>query len=259
MQAIQNVIIIGSGNVASHLALAFKEKGLLISGIYSHRFENAQILAKKVDSKAFSSIEDLPIDADFYLLSVSDSALPELVKKLPAFEGLLAHTSGTVGLDVFEQRFKRAAVFYPLQTFSKEKKVNFLDVPILIESNNDEDFKRIENLGAKLSNNVSLINSEQRKQMHLAAVFASNFSNYMFHIAQELLNENGLDFSLLKPLIKETLEKIDTLSPAEAQTGPAKRKDYDTLNKQMEMLKSYPAYQNIYHLISEQIQKLNSK
>lgn len=259
MLTIHNIVIIGSGNVASHLAWAFKNAGLLVSGIYSRHFENAQQLAAKIGVKAFRTLQDIPLDADAYLYAVKDIALPEVLRNSPDFKGILMHTSGTVGLDVFEDRFKRAAVFYPLQTFTKDKAVDFSAIPLLIESKNKKDLKLIEDLGKKLSANIQITNSEQRKQIHLAAVFASNFSNYMYYIAQELLQEKGLDFNLLKPLIHETVDKINTLSPAESQTGPAKRKDFDTLNKQLEMLKENPAYQNIYHLISEQIQKLNSK
>ncbi|MBN1651320.1 MAG: DUF2520 domain-containing protein [Bacteroidales bacterium] len=259
MRAIQTVVIVGSGNVASHLAFAFKEVGIQLLGIYSRHYENAQELAAKTGVKAIRNLQEIPLDADAYLYAVNDVVLPEVLKNSPDIEGLMMHTSGTVGLDVFPDRFKRTAVFYPLQTFTKDKEVDFSAIPILIESKNKADLKLIDALGRNLSTSIRITNSEQRKQIHLAAVFACNFSNYMFYIAQDLLQEKGLDFNLLKPLINETVDKINTLSPAESQTGPAKRKDFATLNKHLEMLKHNPVYLNIYHSISEQIQKINSK
>jgi len=258
MNSIQRLIIIGSGNVATHMAMAFKKAGLDICGIYSRTFENAQILAKKLNVNAFKSVAEIPLDADAYLLSVSDSALPEILKELPSFDGILMHTSGSVGLDIFSKNIKRSAVFYPLQTFSKAKQVDFSKVPILLESEDDSVLKVLQDLAEKISKTVKVIDSEQRKQLHLAAVFACNFSNYMFHISEALLKENNLDLELLKPLLSETIEKLNTLSPAEAQTGPAIRGDNKTMDEHLEMLKNKAEYQDIYRLISNQIQKLKS-
>ena len=259
MKSIQSLVIIGSGNVATHLALAFKEAGINIYGVYSKTFEHAKNLAKKLDTIAYLTIDDIPTNADAYLLAVSDSALLDILKQLPPVDSLLMHTSGTVGLDVFPNKFKKTAVFYPLQTFTKEKKVDFSTVPILIESKDEEVLKLLQILGNKISKEVKHANSEQRKQLHLAAVFACNFTNYLFQISYDLLDKNGLDFALLKPLIKETIEKLDFLSPAEAQTGPSIRRDFETLNEHLEILKDYPDYHYIYHIISDQILKLNSK
>lgn len=258
MQSIQSLVIIGSGNVATHMASAFKEAGLDILGIYSRTFEKAQILAENIGVSAFKSIDKIPTHADAYLLAVSDSALHVLLKELPVLEGILMHTSGSVGIDIFPGLVKRSAVFYPLQTFSKAKKVDFSVIPILIESSDSDVLSSLQNLAEKISKTVKIIDSKQRKQLHLAAVFACNFSNFMYHISHELLKEHDLDFGLLMPLIGETVEKLNSLSPAEAQTGPAIRHELKTLNEHLESLKDYPEYQHIYHLISAQIQKLKS-
>ncbi len=258
MNSIQSLVIIGSGNAATRLTFAFKKAGLEICGIYSRKIEHAQVLADQINAKVFFSIDKIPLDADAYLLAVSDSALTQLLKELPDIEGILMHTSGSVGLDVFPARFPKSAVFYPLQTLSKDKAVDFLNIPILIESKDEDVFSGIQNLATKISAKVKSVDSKQRKQIHLAAVFACNFSNYMFHIAHEMLTENDLDFDLLKPLIKETIEKLDQLSPQEAQTGPAYRQDIQTLDEHLEILKEHPEYQHIYHLISNQIKKLKA-
>ena len=256
MNSIQRLVIIGSGNVATHLAMAFQDAGLDVCGIYSRAIENAQVLADKLNVNVFKSLAEIPPDADAYLLAVSDSALPEIVKELPAFDGVLMHTSGSVGLNVFSENVKRSAVFYPLQTFSKDKQVDYSTIPILLESEDTAVLNTLQDLGKKISKTVRTIDSEQRKQLHLSAVFMCNFSNYMFHISEDLLKENNLDFELLKPLLGETIEKLNLLSPAEAQTGPAIRQDKKTLNAHLEMLKNHPEYQAIYQLISDQIQKL---
>ncbi len=258
MNSIQRLVIIGSGNVATHMAMAFKEAGLDVCGIYSRTVENAQILADKLNVNIFQSLVEIPLDADAYLLAVSDSALSEIIKELPALDGILMHTSGSVGLDIFSKNIKRSAVFYPLQTFSKDKQLDYSTVPILLESEDAAVLNALQDLGKKISETVRTIDSEQRKQLHLSAVFMCNFSNYMFHISDELLKENNLDFNLLKPLLGETIEKLNELSPAEAQTGPAVRHDKRTLNAHIEMLKNHPEYQNIYQLLSDQIQKLKS-
>jgi len=256
MNSIHRLVIIGSGNVATHMAMAFKEAGLDICGIYSRTFENAKVLAEKLGVNVSKSLAEIPDDADAYLLAVSDSALPEIVKELPALDGVLMHTSGSVGLDVFSENIKRSAVFYPLQTFSKAKQVDFSKVPILLESEDISVLNALQDLGKKISKTVKTIDSKQRKQLHLSAVFLCNFSNYMFHISEDLLKEDNLDFELLKPLLGETIEKLNSLSPAEAQTGPAIRNDKKTLIEHLDMLKKYSEYQAIYKLISDQIQKL---
>lgn len=256
MLSIQSLVIIGSGNVATHIGVALKEAGIEIIGIYSPTIKNAQKLATKLNTVVFKSITEIPIQVDAYLLAVTDSVLPEIVKEFPAFKGILMHTSGSVGMDVYPEHIKRAAVFYPLQTFSKAKPIDFSSIPILIESTDREVLNSLQELGKKISGVVKTVDSHQRKQVHLAAVFACNFSNFMFHIAQELMTENDLDFALLKPLIGETVEKLKTLTPLEAQTGPAFRLDIKIMNDHLEILKKHPKYQDIYHLISDQIQKI---
>ncbi|MDA3905827.1 MAG: DUF2520 domain-containing protein [Bacteroidales bacterium] len=258
MKSIQSLVLIGSGNVASLMAEAFKDVGLDIWGVYSKTTENAKILAEKINVNVFKSVAEIPTDADAYLLAVNESALPVLIKELEIIEGILMHTSGSVGLDVFPENVSRSAVFYPLQTFSKSRQIDFSTVPILIESKDNQILEELMVLGAKISNNVKIADSVQRKQLHLAAVFACNFSNFMFHIAEELLKENNLDFELLKPLIIETTAKLNEISPLEAQTGPAIRNNKKILNKHLKMLENHPEYQNIYRLISDQIKKLKS-
>lgn len=253
MSAIQTIVIIGSGNVAFHLGKAFKQAGLDVWGIYSRTYANAKILAQQLDTKSYVTIDAIPKDADAYLLAVSDSALVQVIPQLLQFEGILMHTSGSVGLDIYPTHLKNTAVFYPLQTFSKAKELDYLQIPILIESKDSIVLYELQNLGNKISNTVRRINSEQRKKIHLAAVFASNFSTYMYQIADVLVKEDDIDFNLLKPLLKETVAKLDKLSPMEAQTGPAVRNDEKTMQKHMAMLENHAVYKNLYQMISDQI------
>ena len=258
MHSIKSLVIIGSGNVAKHLGWAFKDAGLEIYGIYSQTFEHAKSLAKKLDTKAFASIAEIPTNIDAYLVAVTDSVLPRIINECSVFQGIIMHTSGSIGLDVFPEKQKKVAVFYPLQTFSKEKSIDFLSAPILIESKETEVIEILQELGEKISKIVKPINSKQRKELHLAAVFACNFSNYMYQIAFNLLKENELDFDLLKPLIAETVEKLNFLSPSKAQTGPAIRNDEKIIQYHLDMLKKHSEYQQLYKQISRLIQESKS-
>jgi len=258
MTLIRELVLIGSGRVASQMANAFIHAGISIRAVYSRTPAHAAVLAKSLAVPAVTSLAEIPTDADAYIFAVSDSALPEMLAKMPAVNGVLMHTSGTVGLDVFPDRFEKTAVFYPLQTFSKEKPADFEQIPLLIESKKPAVFSAIKALAQKLSNKVLEANSEQRKQIHLSAVFVSNFPNLLFYIAQQLLQEKGLDFNVLKPLIAETAHKLDYLSPAQAQTGPALRRDEAVLQAHQEMLGNHPEWEKIYTLLSEEIKKIKS-
>ncbi|MFH0999198.1 MAG: DUF2520 domain-containing protein [Bacteroidota bacterium] len=255
MHSIRKFVIIGSGNVATHLSKAILNAGMEICGIYSRSEKNAQILAQELKVKIIPDLDNIPQNADACILAVSDSALEEVVEKLSSFNGILMHTSGSISLNVFPSNHTKTAVFYPLQTFSKAKTLDFSRIPILLESKNESVLQLIKELAGKLSSNTLVIDSAQRKQLHVAAVFACNFSNYMFHIASDLVSDADLNFEILKPLIKETVEKLNSLSPKEAQTGPAARNDIKILNTHLSLLENHQDYRNLYQLISNQIRK----
>lgn len=247
-----NVSIIGSGNVATNLGKALKLANVKVLNIWSQRFENAQTLAAEIDAKAITDLSLIDKNSDIILISVKDDAITEVSAQLHNYKGLMAHTSGAVSLDVLKQH-QNYGVFYPLQTFSKQKELDFSQVPLCLEANNTANLATLKTLAEAVSNSIYEVHSEQRKTLHLAAVFACNFPNYLYGIAQQLLAQNQLDFDIIKPLIAETANKIQNALPKDVQTGPAVRNDEQTLKKHEGMLQEHPEWLNIYQLLSEQI------
>ncbi|MTK52099.1 Rossmann-like and DUF2520 domain-containing protein [Paludibacter sp.] len=246
------VVCIGSGNVATHLAKAIHEAGFTVSQIVSRTEENAKKLALSVNAEWTTSPDDIE-EADIYIYSVSDSALCEIIRLNPHKEGLHVHTAGSMSLSLFADIKERGGVLYPLQTFSKGKAVDFKDIPLFIEASNANDLNILRELASAISNKVYEASSAQRQQLHLAAVFACNFTNHLFAIAESILHEADIPFEVLRPLIQETIDKTATLSPREGQTGPAVRKDFNVMNKHLDKLTDHPRWQEIYRLLSESI------
>lgn len=247
------IVVIGSGNVAQHLIKAIEASGAatLVQAYARHPEKLAHLLEEERIVSSFDAIAD----AEIYLLSVTDDAISDVASQLP-FEGrLVAHTSGSVAMTATDAKNRRA-VFYPLQTFSKAKKVDFSTIPICLESENEEDYTTLEQLARSLSQSVYRIDSQQRQAIHVAAVFVSNFTNHMYALGDAVCRENSIPFDILKPLITETADKINTLPPAEAQTGPAVRHDQKTIEKHIGFLKE-ENLKNIYTLLTQSIQKTN--
>jgi predicted short-subunit dehydrogenase-like oxidoreductase (DUF2520 family) len=244
-----SVVIIGSGNVAQHLIKAFAEnKSVEVVQAFSR---NTKSLNNLLDNSKITNIYSELVEADLYLISVSDDAIASVSSQIPFSNKLVAHTSGSVSIDDLDSK-NRKAVFYPLQTFSKDKAVNFQEIPVCIEAQHDDDYKLLEKIGNSISNKVVEINSEQRKSLHVSAVFVSNFVNYMYQIGNEICATNNIDFDILKPLILETANKIITLSPKDAQTGPAKRNDTQTINAHLNFL-SNENQKEIYKILTKSI------
>lgn len=252
------IVFIGAGNLATHLSLAMRKVGMNIVQVYSHTLQHAIQLASLLDCRYTNSIESIVGDADLYIFSVKDSVLPELLKQLHRNNGLWVHTAGSLPMDIFCGFTSRYGVFYPLQTFSKNRETDFHIVPVFIETNSPEDDTLLTGIAEKLTQKVILLSSEKRKYLHLAAVWACNFSNHMYLMASKLLQEQGLSQDLLLPLIDETATKVHSLSAREAQTGPAIRYDENIIKKHIELL-SDPDMKELYRLISRNIHKESSK
>lgn len=247
------VSIIGSGNVATHIAKALKDANVTLLHIWSHNVENAKILADKVNANAVAELSQIDMDdSDLIIISVKDDAIAAVSTQLNNYKGLIAHTSGAVSI-VSLASHENFGVLYPLQTFSKHKDLDFGNVPLCLEANNATNLDLLKLFAKLISKSVYEVNSEQRKTLHLAAVFACNFPNYLYGVAQQLLVQNHLDFDIIKPLIIETANKIQTALPMEVQTGPAVRNDEQTLKKHEGMLQGHPEWLNIYQLLSNQI------
>lgn len=250
------IVIVGAGNVATHLAKALnKIDEVKVTQIWSNHYQNALQLANDVNAIAIENLADIDHEADICLIAIKDDVIAATIEKLRGFKGLVAHTCGAVPLAVFDNEFSQYGVFYPLQTFSKQKDINFNDVPICLEANTAEGLTLLKNIAVKLSTRVSVIDSEKRKILHLAAVFACNFTNHLYALADEVLKANDLDFDILRPLIVETANKVQNELPLAVQTGPAIRNDVDTMLGHEKLLEKQPALLTIYKTLSESIKK----
>ncbi len=250
---IQSVIIIGAGNLATQLAKALCAANIAIWQVYSRTIESASCLANKVGAEPVVDIAKLKPNADLYIFSVKDDALIPCLEKFPFSKSLIVHTAGSIPMSALGSYSEQYGVFYPLQTFSKTKDVDFLEIPICIEAKNDTIYNKLESLASLLTNDVRAVDSLQRQSLHLAAVFVCNFVNHMYQIGHQLMEQNRLSFDILRPLIYETANKIRTTTPKQAQTGPAVRYDQEVMQKQMQQLAKQENLQAIYQLISKDI------
>jgi predicted short-subunit dehydrogenase-like oxidoreductase (DUF2520 family) len=248
-----NIVIIGAGNLAWHLSLVLKNAGHNMVQIYNRSAANAQHLAETIGASYTTHLVEIYTKADVYLFAVKESAISELIKNQVFTDKFLVHCSGSLSIDVFSKTTANSGVMYPLQTFSKNKKVEFGCIPFFVEATNLESEAKLTELVKSLSSNVQNLDSNKRAKLHLAAVFASNFSNHMYSIAAEILEKEKLSFDLVKALIKETNEKAMNMPPKQAQTGPAIRKDYQTIETHLALLQKDKQLQDIYRLLSEHI------
>ena len=253
-----SIVCIGAGNVATHLAQALQQKGFHLSQIYSRTQESAQALAQTLGCAWTTCLEQVDEHADLYIVSVKDAVLETVISQLVHCnpDALYLHTAGSMPMEVWKEKFKKYGVAYPMQTFSKQVEVDFSQIPIFVEANNVEDHDLMKDIAQILSQKVYDATSEQRKILHLAAVFTCNFSNHMYALAAALLNKYDLPFDVMLPLIDETARKVHQLPPSLTQTGPAARNDEDVMNAHLQMLQKEPSLQELYKLISRSIHNL---
>ncbi|MCX6280776.1 MAG: DUF2520 domain-containing protein [Bacteroidetes bacterium] len=254
-QKIRNIVIIGAGNLATHLALALHRKGVNVIQVLNRTRHAGERLARRVGAGYTDDFRAADLGADLFLLAVSDSSIEEVAKNLQLKAQLLVHTSGSVDLSVLKNASLNIGVFYPLQTFSKEKRINFSNIPVCIEANTKENEEKLVQLARLLSNKVQILSSSQRKVLHMTAVFAGNFSSFMYTIAEDLLKKHDIPFSLLKPLIQQTAATAKNEDVFSRQTGPAVREDTKIIDEHLEMLSKHGVYMEIYDLISKSIIK----
>lgn len=255
MDGFIKAVIIGTGNVATQMAKAMPLHGFCVTQVFGHTLEHAEALAKRLGASFTNNPAQLNTTADIYLYAVSDTALPDVVAALPPCEGIHLHTSGTMPMSVFETHQNHYGVLYPLQSFSKEAHIQWNEVPFFVEANSDLTLREVRSVARRLSAVVYDADSDTRRTLHLAGVLTNNFSNALYAMAGELLNEKGLPFKVLLPLLQQSVEKLQTLTPHEAQTGPALRGDYAVTNAHEAMLASHPRWQTIYRLLTEEIRE----
>lgn len=251
-----NVSVIGSGNLAWHLAPALDNTEYAVREVYSQTRRHAEALAERLyKAQIVNSLDFSSSPSQIFILAVSDDVIQEIAQELvlPP-NSILAHTSGSQPLSILGYASTlNIGVFYPLQTFSKSQKIDFKDVPIFVESENSATEKVLMAMGKAISNNVRKVTSEKRKAIHVSAVFASNFTNHMLTLSSELMENHGLDWDVLKPLIAETVNKALAIGPQRAQTGPARRGDVEILDKHLAFLNDDQRVAEVYRIISQHI------
>lgn len=250
---VTTVSIIGTGNVATHIATSLYKMGVSVDFIVGRNLQKAHELANRVGASASDDFDGCKLNSHFVIVSVNDDSYSDVISKLNIKESsVILHTSGSLPMNIFEPKFSNYGVFYPLQTFSKDREISFNHIPLCIEGSSDNVYEQIKRLAGFISEDVRNINSEERGQIHLAAVFCNNFSNYMYACAQELLVDSKISFDILFPLILESAQKTVDMGPEKAQTGPAKRGDFSIINKHIEILKK-SKLKELYSILSTQI------
>jgi predicted short-subunit dehydrogenase-like oxidoreductase (DUF2520 family) len=250
------VSFIGSGNLAWHLAPALDNAGYTVQQVYSRDLKNAKALVGKLyQAEVKDSLDFSDSSSSVFIICVSDDAIEEVVQEIVLPEdAILVHTSGSQPLNVLAYAaISRIGVFYPLQTFTKQKKVDFAEIPIFIESADEETRTLLRKMAKAISKKTEVIDSSKRVALHIAAVFASNFTNHMLTISKSIMEVSGLQYDWLKPLIAETITKSLAIDPEAAQTGPAKRGDFEILDKHLALLQNDEQIAELYKLISQHI------
>lgn len=245
------IVIIGSGNVAYHLAKAFHENKIPVSQLFGRNEKDLKFISEKLQIPFSTSQLQ---DADLYLICVSDGSISEVSKLINKENCLVAHTSGSLPKEILEGNYRKAS-FYPLQTFSKSKDLDYKEVPFFVESDFDQDLEFLKNLALKISEKVMISTYEKRKYIHLTAVFACNFVNHLFARAKEISDSQDIPFDYFLPLIKETTQKIEILEPKLAQTGPAIRNDERVLIAHEELITDEEQLK-IYKIMNQSIKKM---
>ena len=250
-----SVSIIGSGNVAALLLRNLTACGIRIEGVISRNQARGEALAAENNCPWNSDFNALGSDEGIIISAVKDSAAQELWQKCPFGDRLVLHTAGSLPLSALAPFARNCGVLYPLQSISSARHLSSRQVPFLIEANTAENLERVSGLAHQLSDNVTVADSAVRGKLHLAAVFANNFSNLCFRIAWELAEKEGLDPKVLLPLIEESCAKLQHLSPAQAQTGPAVRWDENVISKHLQLLENAPETAEVYKLLSKEIHR----
>lgn len=248
------IVIIGSGNLATQLSLALKESGEDIAQVYSRTESHAKTLADILGCDYTIHTTAICRDADLYVIAIKDDAIGGVAATLcsECLQGLFIHTAGSVPIDVFKGHASRYGVLYPMQTFSKNRRVDFRAIPCFIEASDKESLDAIRQMAESISDRVVECDSEKRKKMHLAAVLACNLTNHCYRLAERVVEAEDIDFSLFLPLIVETAQKVTLMSPKDAQTGPMVRYDQGVMSMQLQMLPDERTRQ-IYRLMAESI------
>ena len=252
------ITLIGAGNLATHLGKALFGAGHHIIQVFSRTHESAAALAARVQSEPISDLSCLSPDADIYIIAVKDSVLAQVIPQVCAVNpnAVFAHTAGSMPISCFERYASHYGVFYPMQTFSKAREVDFSVIPCFLETSDLDTAQVLKTLADSITTTVYYLDSGKRRYLHLAAVFACNFANHCYALAQQVLQQSDLPFEVLLPLIDETAAKVHDLTPIQAQTGPAVRYDRNVMEAQTRLIADMPLARELYERLSLSIHTL---
>ncbi len=250
---IQRITMLGAGNLATQLGKAFKQSGIEIVQVYSRTKESAAALGKLLNTPFTNRPEKIDRDSDLIIVSVKDDAIAEVLEQTDFSTCLVVHTSGSTPMDLLKRYTGSYGVFYPLQTFSKARDIDFSEIPVCLEASSTETLDQLKELAGRISKVIREVSSEERRILHLSAVFACNFVNHLYYLGGRLLNDQGMSFDLLKPLIRETAVKVMEMDPFDAQTGPARRYDENIIGKHLDLLNNQPETRAIYQIVTNSI------
>ena len=252
------IVLVGAGRLATNLGKALKENGHHVKAVFSRTMASAEALAKQIGALPTDDLSCLPLQADAFIVAVKDAVLADVVSMLckGREDQVFLHTAGSMPMSVFQGHAHRYGVFYPMQSFSKERQVDFSNIPVFIEGCDEQVTALARTLAESISQKVYELSTADRRHLHLAAVFACNFANHCYALSAKVLEKHGLPFDVMLPLIDETAQKAHAMHPVEAQTGPAIRWDENVMNAQKALLADEPEIQQIYDLMSKSIHKL---
>ncbi len=249
----QRIVFIGAGNLATQLSVELKRLGYLIEQVYSRTESSAEALAKMLNTNYVTSANNIIQDADIFFVALKDSVIDEVLSAVNFQNRLVVHCSGSLPISALEKYSSNTGVFYPLQTFSRFREIEFKTIPVFVEGSSGENENILLKLAQEVSEKVTVLDSEKRLFLHIAAVFACNFVNHFYTIASDILASKDISFEMLQPLIRETALKVMNTTPQAAQTGPAVRFDENIIAAHMDALASFPQYRELYGEISEKI------
>ena len=252
-----SIVILGAGNVAFHLTLALIENTCNVRQIFNRTLEHAREIGEANRISYTDKISEIE-KADIYIIASADSGIEEFSHYIPYDDVLVVHTSGSSPMSVLKGDYRKG-VFYPLQTFSKERTMRYDNIPFFIEAENPEDLKKLNELGNRISNEVHELNFASRMQVHMTGVWANNFVNHLYYIAGNICEQNNVPFDVLLPLIQETANKVIEMSPKDAQTGPAKRGDQVIIDRHLEALQDDSRLLQIYQILTDSIKRVYEK
>ena len=251
------IAFIGAGRLATNLGLTLLGAGHEIVSVYSRTMQSAEALAERIGGKPVDRAENLPMEADAYIIAVKDSALAEVIPAVTKGREhqVFMHTAGSMPMSMFQGMARHYGVFYPMQSFSKERPVDFAEIPTFIEANDEKAMQVIRRLAESITERIYPLSSDDRQYLHLAAVFACNFVNHCYAMSAEILEQHGMSFDVMLPLIDETARKVHQLHPQEAQTGPAVRYDENVIRHQIQLLREHPFMKDLYERMSLNIHR----